>query len=262
MIRSAVATGALLRSRRRGAARRRPDQAPRRRSRPRICPAINPLVDFALSGDGRLSFRNAAVDAGVGHAARRAATARAGRSSTTRLARRGRSARPRRRCRTRSPRPASLSTAGALRASPGLGDRTRTGGVDARPLTYTSGEAGRLAPRRPRREFPRRRGTIHDATTQIDNRGAGRGDRRGAGDSRRSSRGSTCTSSTTRPSTSARCAPGRGTLQARATSRWRAPRTDDPSRHEGKRFEPTLVDAVSTEMTRLGLTAGRVRRPT
>ena len=28
-------------------------------------PAINPLVDFALSGDGRLSFRNAAVDAGV-----------------------------------------------------------------------------------------------------------------------------------------------------------------------------------------------------
>ena len=29
-------------------------------------PAINPLVDFALSGDGRLSFRNAAVDAGVG----------------------------------------------------------------------------------------------------------------------------------------------------------------------------------------------------
>jgi hypothetical protein len=28
-------------------------------------PAINPLVDFALSGDGRLVFRNAAVDAGV-----------------------------------------------------------------------------------------------------------------------------------------------------------------------------------------------------
>ena len=28
-------------------------------------PAINPLVDFALSADGRLSFRNAAVDAGV-----------------------------------------------------------------------------------------------------------------------------------------------------------------------------------------------------
>jgi hypothetical protein len=31
-------------------------------------PAVNPLVDFALSGDGRLSFRNAAVDAGVGAA--------------------------------------------------------------------------------------------------------------------------------------------------------------------------------------------------
>ena len=29
-------------------------------------PTINPLVDFALSGDGRLTFRNAAVDAGVG----------------------------------------------------------------------------------------------------------------------------------------------------------------------------------------------------
>ena len=29
-------------------------------------PAINPLVDFVLSGDGRLSFHNAAVDAGVG----------------------------------------------------------------------------------------------------------------------------------------------------------------------------------------------------
>jgi len=28
-------------------------------------PAINPLVDFTLSGDGRLGFRNAAVDAGV-----------------------------------------------------------------------------------------------------------------------------------------------------------------------------------------------------
>ena len=28
-------------------------------------PAINPLVDFVLSGDGRLGFRNAAVDAGV-----------------------------------------------------------------------------------------------------------------------------------------------------------------------------------------------------
>ena len=28
-------------------------------------PAINPLVDFALSGEGRLVFRNAAVDAGV-----------------------------------------------------------------------------------------------------------------------------------------------------------------------------------------------------
>ena len=28
-------------------------------------PALNPLVDFALSRDGRLSFRNAAVDAGV-----------------------------------------------------------------------------------------------------------------------------------------------------------------------------------------------------
>ena len=28
-------------------------------------PAVNPLVDFALSNDGRLSFRNAAVDAGV-----------------------------------------------------------------------------------------------------------------------------------------------------------------------------------------------------
>jgi hypothetical protein len=31
-------------------------------------PAINPLVDFALSNDGRLSFRNAAVDAGVSKA--------------------------------------------------------------------------------------------------------------------------------------------------------------------------------------------------
>jgi hypothetical protein len=28
-------------------------------------PAINPLVDLALSEDGRLTFRNAAVDAGV-----------------------------------------------------------------------------------------------------------------------------------------------------------------------------------------------------
>ena len=28
-------------------------------------PAVNPLVDFALAGDGRLEFRNAAVDAGV-----------------------------------------------------------------------------------------------------------------------------------------------------------------------------------------------------
>jgi hypothetical protein len=28
-------------------------------------PAVNPLVDFSLSNDGRLSFRNAAVDAGV-----------------------------------------------------------------------------------------------------------------------------------------------------------------------------------------------------
>ena len=28
-------------------------------------PAVNPLVDFVLSGDGRLGFRNAAVDAGV-----------------------------------------------------------------------------------------------------------------------------------------------------------------------------------------------------
>ena len=28
-------------------------------------PAINPLVDFALSDDGRLRFRNAALDAGV-----------------------------------------------------------------------------------------------------------------------------------------------------------------------------------------------------
>ena len=28
-------------------------------------PSINPLVDFALAGDGRLTFRNAAVDAGV-----------------------------------------------------------------------------------------------------------------------------------------------------------------------------------------------------
>jgi hypothetical protein len=28
-------------------------------------PAINPLVDFALDGSGRLTFRNAAVDAGV-----------------------------------------------------------------------------------------------------------------------------------------------------------------------------------------------------
>jgi hypothetical protein len=28
-------------------------------------PAINPLVDFALAPNGRLSFRNAAVDAGV-----------------------------------------------------------------------------------------------------------------------------------------------------------------------------------------------------
>jgi hypothetical protein len=31
-------------------------------------PAINPLIDFTLSGDGRLRFRNAAVDAGVGAA--------------------------------------------------------------------------------------------------------------------------------------------------------------------------------------------------
>ena len=31
-------------------------------------PAINPLIDFTLSGDGRLRFRNAAVDAGVGPA--------------------------------------------------------------------------------------------------------------------------------------------------------------------------------------------------
>jgi hypothetical protein len=30
--------------------------------------AVNPLVDFALSGDGRLRFRNAAVDAGAGNA--------------------------------------------------------------------------------------------------------------------------------------------------------------------------------------------------
>ena len=28
-------------------------------------PAINPLIDFVLSGDGRLSFRNAAVDTGL-----------------------------------------------------------------------------------------------------------------------------------------------------------------------------------------------------
>ena len=28
-------------------------------------PAINPLVDFTLADDGRFSFRNAAVDAGV-----------------------------------------------------------------------------------------------------------------------------------------------------------------------------------------------------
>jgi len=28
-------------------------------------PAVNPLIDFTLSGDGRLRFRNAAVDAGV-----------------------------------------------------------------------------------------------------------------------------------------------------------------------------------------------------
>jgi hypothetical protein len=28
-------------------------------------PAINPLIDFALSAEGRLSFRNAAVEAGV-----------------------------------------------------------------------------------------------------------------------------------------------------------------------------------------------------
>ena len=28
-------------------------------------PAVNPLIDFALTGDGRLDFRNAAVDAGV-----------------------------------------------------------------------------------------------------------------------------------------------------------------------------------------------------
>ena len=32
--------------------------------------AINPLVDFALAADGRLSFRNAAVDAGVARASR------------------------------------------------------------------------------------------------------------------------------------------------------------------------------------------------
>jgi hypothetical protein len=31
-------------------------------------PTINPLIDFALSGTGRLTFRNAAVDAGVGSA--------------------------------------------------------------------------------------------------------------------------------------------------------------------------------------------------
>jgi hypothetical protein len=28
-------------------------------------PAVNPLIDFSLSGDGRLHFNNAAVDAGV-----------------------------------------------------------------------------------------------------------------------------------------------------------------------------------------------------
>jgi hypothetical protein len=28
--------------------------------------AINPLVDFALSADGRFTFKNAAIDAGVG----------------------------------------------------------------------------------------------------------------------------------------------------------------------------------------------------
>jgi hypothetical protein len=31
-------------------------------------PSINPLVDFALTRDGQLTFRNAAVDAGVGPA--------------------------------------------------------------------------------------------------------------------------------------------------------------------------------------------------
>ena len=29
-------------------------------------PAVNPLIDFSLSNDGRLRFRNAAVDLGVG----------------------------------------------------------------------------------------------------------------------------------------------------------------------------------------------------
>ncbi len=57
-------------------------------------PAINPLVDFALSSSGRLTFRNAAVDAGAATAPP-AATARPGTSSTTRPARRDRSGQPR-----------------------------------------------------------------------------------------------------------------------------------------------------------------------
>jgi hypothetical protein len=37
----------------------------RRKTAAAFLPAVNPLVDFALSADGRLTFANAAVDAGV-----------------------------------------------------------------------------------------------------------------------------------------------------------------------------------------------------
>ena len=126
---------------------------------------VNPLVDFALSDGGELTFANAAVDAGV--ESRRAAIGPCGRASTTRRANRNRLARrlgPARACvhrrvyrlrptptsRSRSPRPADLRRRGKHRCRPTSRAPDRSGNW------WESSGFHRACPGRPRDAHPSR----------------------------------------------------------------------------------------------------------
>ena len=115
-------------------------------------PAMNPLVDFSLTADGELRFRNAAVDAGV--AAAPAGGYQASWShSTTRPARRPTLGPASTSRETRFAAPSLPSAAGTLPAGRCFGDGSGAAGMAPAGGCLLQADAERMAARRAR---PRR----------------------------------------------------------------------------------------------------------